>query len=124
MGMVHPGSLVTAIQATGPTTVGGVRPGDEIRFSDPVALLKLKLPFSSWNNAGAVADYFLSILFPAEGKANLDLYRLSAINFLNTGDDGVTGSLFSGLGNTSSTYDTRVRGLVALLMTTQRFQEQ
>ena len=93
-------------------------------FSDPVALLKLKLPSSSWNNAGAVADFFLGILFPAEGKANLDMYRISAVSFLNTGDDGTTVSLFSGQSNVGTIYDTRVRGLVSLLMTSQRFQEQ
>jgi uncharacterized protein (DUF1800 family) len=108
---------------TAPTTSG--RPTDAGNcFSDPVALLKMKLPSNAWNNTGAVADYFLSILFPAEGKANLDLYRLSAIGFLNTADDGVSLALFSSLGNTSTTYDTRVRGMVSLLMTTQRFQEQ
>lgn len=90
---------------------------------DPVTLLK-KLPAASWNNAGDVADYFLSILFPGEGKANLDLYRSSAINFLNTGDDGLSSSPFSSQPNTGATYDTRVRGMVSLLMTTQRFQEQ
>jgi len=92
--------------------------------TDPVALLKKKLSAASWNDAGAVADYFLSILFPGEGKANLDLYRTSAINFLNTGDNGVTPSAFASLGNTSAAYDTRVRGMVSWLMTSQRFQEQ
>jgi uncharacterized protein (DUF1800 family) len=92
--------------------------------SDPVALLKKKLPSASWNNPTAVADYFVSILFPAEGKANLDLYRNAAVTFLNTDDAGTGSSLFSGLGNTSTTYDTRVRGMVSMLMTTQRFQEQ
>ena len=38
-------------------------------LTDPVGLLKKKLPAASWNNAGDVADYFLSILYPAEGKA-------------------------------------------------------
>jgi len=89
-----------------------------------VALLKKKLPTASWNDASAVADYFLSILYPAEGKANLDLYHSSAVKFLNTDDGGVASSLFSGLSNTSTTYDTRVRGMVAWLMTLQRFQEQ
>jgi hypothetical protein len=56
--------------------------------------------------------------------ANLDLYRLSAINFLNTNDDGVSTSFFGTLANNGPIYDTRVRGLVSLLMTTQRFQEQ
>ncbi len=91
---------------------------------DPVALLKKKLPAASWNNAGAVADYFLAILYPGEGAGNLALYRQAAINFLNTADNGTTASLFSSLGNTTTTYDTRVRGMVAMLMTFQRFQEQ
>ena len=91
---------------------------------NPVTLLKLKLPSSSWNNAGAVADYFLDILFPGEGKANLDFYRTAAINFLNTLDNGSTSSPFTGLANTSTTYDTRVRGMVSMLMTSPRFQEQ
>lgn len=92
--------------------------------TDPVALLKRKLPSSSWDNAGAVADFFLTVLFFGEGRANLDLYRNSAVNFLNTADDGVTSSPFNGLGNTTTAYNTRVRGMVAMLMTLQRFQEQ
>jgi hypothetical protein len=92
--------------------------------ADPVALLKKKLPSTDWNNAGAVADYFLGILLPCEGKANLDLYRTAAINFLNTSDTGTVSSPFSGLGNTTTTYDTRVRGMVAAIMTSQRFHEQ
>ncbi len=96
--------------------------------TDPVALLQRKITDSAqWRNAGAVADFFLGILYPAEGAANLNLYRQSAMNFLNTADDGVTASLFSGLtvsATAGSTYDTRVRGMVAMLMTFQRFQEQ
>jgi uncharacterized protein (DUF1800 family) len=92
--------------------------------SDPVALLKKKLANTDWNNAGAVADYFLGIILPSEGKANLDLYRTQAINFLNTADDGVTASAFASLGNTTTTYDTRVRGMVAAIMSSQRFHEQ
>src|SRR6185295_9772144 len=49
--------------------------------TDPVALLKKKLASAQWNDAAAVADYFLGILLPGEGKANLDLYRTAAINF-------------------------------------------
>jgi hypothetical protein len=92
--------------------------------SDPVALLKKKLPSTAWNDAGAVADYFLGIILPSEGKANLDIYRIAAINFLNVGDDGVTSSPFSALTNTTAAYDTRVRGMVAAIMTSQRFHEQ
>jgi uncharacterized protein (DUF1800 family) len=106
-------------------TSGGGRTSDAgNNVCDPVALLKKKLPSGNWNDTGAVADYFLSILYPAEGKANLDLYRASAIAFLDTGDDGVTPSPFLSLSNTSGTYDLRVRGMVAMLMTFQRFQEQ
>ena len=59
---------------------------------------------------------YASIIFSAElGDAG--------IKFLNTADDGVTTSTFS-TGLSTSTYDTRVRGLVAMLMGQQRFQEQ
>ena len=85
--------------------------------------MKAKLPSNQWNDAGALADYFLSILYPGEGKANLDSYRNLAIEFLNTADNGAA-SLLTSLSNTSATYDTRVRGMVAMLMTMQRFQEQ
>ena len=87
----------------------------------------MKLPSASWRDAGAVADYFLDVLFPGEGKANLDVYRTAAINFLNTADNGTTASPFNALAVSSvagSTYDTRVRGMVSMLMTSPRFQEQ
>ena len=103
------------------------RPNDAGGAStDPVALLKKKLPAASWNNAGDVADYFLGILYPAEGKANLDLYRAAAIAFLNDGstDSPPSATTFAALSNTSASYNTRVRGMVSWLMTTQRFQEQ
>jgi len=92
-----------------------------------VTLLKSKLPSGSWNVAGDVADYFLSILYPAEGRANLDLYRASAIAFLNTSDDGLSQSLFSAMDSNSTgagSYDNRVRAMVSMLMTLHRFQEQ
>ncbi|HTD85093.1 MAG TPA: DUF1800 family protein [Candidatus Binatia bacterium] len=112
-------SLLTAANAS-PT-----RPGDAgNNFANPVTLLKKKLPNSAWNDASAVTDYFIGIIYPGEGRANLDQYRAAAIQFLNTGDSGLTSSAFSGLGNTSTAYDTRVRGMVSYLMTLQRFQEQ
>ena len=98
--------------------------GGNFNLSDPVALLKAKLPSGSWNNAGAVADFFLANLFPAEGLGNLQSYRTLAMNFLDTNDNGVGQSLFSGLVNTTPAYDTRVRATVAMLMTLPRFQEQ
>ena len=71
----------------------------------------------------AKAFAFLGILYPSEGSANLKLYRDAGISFLNTADDGITASPFS-TGLAATTYDTRVRGLVSMLMTLQRFQEQ
>ena len=101
------------------------RPADAgNNFCDPVALLKRKLPAASWNVSSDVADYFVRTLYPGEGVGNLSLYKSAAIRFLDTADDGVTASLFSGLGNTNANYDTRVRGMVAMLMAFQRFQEQ
>jgi hypothetical protein len=93
-------------------------------FTDPVALIKSKVPASSWSDPGAVADYFLGVIYPAEGKANLALYRESAITFLNQADDGVTASAFTNLAPNTTNYDTRVRGMVAMLLTFQRFHEQ
>jgi len=91
---------------------------------DPVGLLKKKLPSGSWDNAGAVADYFLNILYPGEGAGNLSLYRNAAISFLNTDVNGTTSSALNTLGNTTPAYDIRVRGMVSMLMAFQRFQEQ
>ncbi|MFM8469202.1 MAG: DUF1800 family protein, partial [Limisphaerales bacterium] len=97
--------------------------------TSPVRLLFTRLPLlADQQDAAKVAEVFLSLLFPGEGAANLNLYRAAAINFLNTADDGMSASAFSALtpGTTtgSNTYDTRVRGMVAMLMTMQRFQEQ
>ena len=91
--------------------------------TDPVTLLKLKLPSNQWNNTTNVADFFLGLIYPGEGKANLDAYRNLAITFLDTADNG-TSNLFTTLSNTGTTYNNRVRGMVAMLMTMQRFQEQ
>ncbi|MCI0365697.1 MAG: DUF1800 domain-containing protein, partial [Phycisphaerales bacterium] len=91
--------------------------------ANPVALLQKKRPSAEWYDAGAVADFFLGLLYPAEGRANLDQYRAAAVRFLNTADDGVTPDLLRS-GMAAATYDTRIRGMVAMLMTFQRFQEQ
>ncbi len=95
---------------------------------DPVGLIRARFPSLSpagnLSSASDVANYFLGLLYPGEGKGNVDAFRIAAINFLNTGDDGVVSSPFSGLSTTSSTYDTRVRGMVAMLMSLQRFNEQ
>ncbi|MBC8002430.1 MAG: DUF1800 family protein [Opitutaceae bacterium] len=100
-----------------------VDPGTGFR-TDPVGLLKRKLPQVKWDVATDIADYFLSIIYPGEGRANLDPYKSVAVSFLNTANDGVTASLFANLGNTTPAYDQRVRGMVAMLLTLPRFQEQ
>ncbi len=91
--------------------------------SDPVKLLKLKLPSASWNNDAAVVDFFLGLLYPGEGAGNTGRDRQAAIDFLNSNDTGVPGtSLFSAQSGT--TYDNRVRSMVGFLMCLPRFQEQ
>jgi hypothetical protein len=105
-------------------------PGGNHSVSDPVGLLRYKLslqtPPGSVTDAGNVADYLLNIIYPGEGAANLTLYRAATINFLNTGDDGVTASPLNGLSQTGnpSPFETRVRGAVAMLLGFQRFEEQ
>lgn len=98
--------------------------------TSPLGLLQAKLPLQvppgSVSNATNVVDYFLGTLYAGEGRANLDLYRTAALNFLNTDDAGAS-SPFSALtvsGTAGSTYDNRLRGMVAMLLTMQRFQEQ
>ncbi|MDB6110646.1 MAG: hypothetical protein JWR69_2396, partial [Pedosphaera sp.] len=96
---------------------------------DIQGLIRAKLPPSSWTNAPVIADYFLSILYPGEGAANLALYKTTAVNFLNDGsaDAPVTTLPFSSVPistSATSTYDQRLRGMVGALMTLQRFQEQ
>ena len=96
---------------------------DSSTFIDPVALLRAKKP-AALADAGAAADYLLHLLFPAEGTANLASYRDLAIRFLNTADNGTTPSPYSSLVQGSVAHENRVRGLVAFLLTTPRFQEQ
>ena len=93
--------------------------------SDPVGLLKLKLPAASLKDPSAVADLFLKYLFLGEGTGNLSLDRDAAVAFLNSNDAGApNSSLFASLDPTSAAYDARVRGMVALLLSLPRFHEQ
>ncbi len=92
--------------------------GTRSNTSDPSALIRQKLPSSSWNDPEAVVDYFLRILYPGEGAANLGQDRQVAIDFLNTNEAGAA-SPFDLVA-----HDGRVRGMVALLMCFPRFQEQ
>ena len=99
-------------------------------ITSPLALLQRKFPLQApagnVSNATNVVDYFLGIFFPGEGAANLNQYRTAGINFLNS-DDASLSSPFANLTVTATagqTYDNRLRGLVAMLLTLQRFQEQ
>lgn len=91
---------------------------------NPVALL----PSEIRNDAGAVADHFLRLLYPGEGAGNLAPARLAAVSFLDDGaaDTATTyrTTKFASLPYTSASYAERVRGLLALLMTQQRFHQQ
>ena len=111
-------SFCMASGATGKSDAGAAN------TSDPVALMKKNLPPTDWGKGDAVARYFVGILFPGEGRANLDNYTRLATKFLNTSDDGVVTSLLSASTLSAANYDTRIRGAVGLLMTLPRFQEQ
>ncbi len=97
-------------------------------ITDPVTLLRLRLPvLADQKDASKVADLFLSLIYPGEGKASLDEYRTHAMNYLNTDDSGANSSPFNLLTPSNvanNIYDTRVRGMVAMLMSLQRFNEQ
>lgn len=93
--------------------------GTRNNTSDPVKLIRLKLPSDSWSDPGAIVDYFAGLLYAGEGAANLGLEREAAIQYLNTGADGLDTSAFN-----LEAHEDRVRGVVALLMCLPRFQEQ
>jgi ABC-type transport system involved in cytochrome bd biosynthesis fused ATPase/permease subunit len=91
---------------------------------NPVALL----PAEIRNDAGAVADHFLRLLYPGAGAGNLAPARQAAVSFLDDGsaDTATTyrTTKFVSLPATSASYAERVRGLVAMLMSQQRFHQQ
>jgi uncharacterized protein (DUF1800 family) len=107
---------------------GGTGNDAQNSLCNPVGLIKAKLPSFSWNNAGAVADYFLGILYPGQGAGNLQFARQTAINFLNDGkaDSQTTyqNTAFAGVPNAHPSYDERVRGMVGALLALPRYQEQ
>jgi uncharacterized protein (DUF1800 family) len=134
-GWVDAGSLAerirfvsSYIKAPGQTNKNDQNTSLTNNICHPVQLLQLRLANSAdWRDAGKVSDLFLGLLFPGEGRASLDYYRTVAMNYLNTADDGITPSMFSALtvsATPGSAYDNRVRGMVAMLMSLQRFQEQ
>ena len=90
--------------------------------SDPVGLIRKRLSSGSWNNDAAVVDFFLGLLYPGEGSANLGRDREAAIAHLNLNELGTASSPFSSL--SGAAYDGRVRSMVGFLMSLPRFQEQ
>jgi uncharacterized protein (DUF1800 family) len=116
-----------ALAGAGLASGTGVRSSPDSSGSsriDPSALLTLRLTNGANRSAEAVTDELLRLLFPSEGAGNLSQYQALAIQFLNTADNGTTASDFSRLVPGTKEYDGRVRGLVALLLSTPRFQEQ
>ncbi len=106
--------------------------GGNHNITDPAALMKSRLTtVADQKNAGKVVDLFLGYIYPGEGRANLDLYRTAALNYLNSNDNGTpNSSLWGGLTDTSgvptdnTTYENRLRGMISMLLTQQRFNEQ
>jgi uncharacterized protein (DUF1800 family) len=99
-------------------------------LTDPGGLIRAKFPLDAdRRDAAKVADLFIAMIFPGEGAANLNQYRTAAIDFLNTNVQ-LTNLPFSAFSaqtvssSATSAYDVRVRGMVAMLLTFQRFQEQ
>ena len=134
-GWVDAGSLVERVRFTSSLlkATSDARKNDSNQFlvanvTLPVQLMQLRMASATdMRDAGKVADFFLGLLFLGEGRASLEHYRQVAINFLDYADNGTTPSSFSGLTPSAaggSPYDTRVRGMVAMLMSLQRFEEQ
>lgn len=99
--------------------------GGAQNISNPVAILQARLPAGSLTDPVAVTDEFLHILFPGEGRANLDLLRSEGVRLLDSNDTGTPGSSpFSALSASSAEYDLRVRELVGLLLCHPYFMEQ
>jgi len=88
--------------------------------SDPVALLAKRMP-GQLSDAAAVVDFFLGLIYPGEGTANLGRDRQAAIEILNTNEAGGS-SPFNVL--SGGAYDGRVRSMVGFLLSLPRFQEQ
>ena len=134
-GWVDAGSLVERVRFTSSMlkATTDARKNDSNQFllanvTLPVQLMQLRMSNASdMRDAGKVADFFLALLFPGEGRASLEHYRRVAVNFLDTADNGTASSPFNALPPSSAAgnaYDTRVRGMVAMLMSLQRFEEQ
>jgi len=116
-----------ALAGSGLTTGTGVRSNPDAMGAnriDPAGLVSLRRGNGADRSADSVTDLLLRLLFPSEGAGNLTEYRALGIRFLNTADNGTTASAFATLVPGTRDYDSRVRGLAALLLSSPRFQEQ
>ncbi|HEY6167713.1 MAG TPA: DUF1800 family protein [Verrucomicrobiae bacterium] len=122
--------IQTYLMTTGDTNKNDGISGGNKNVADPVGLIKSRLAAGDQGNANVVADLFLKMLYPGEGAVNLAQYKDAAVRFLQSDQFGdvQTSTTFSTEASNStapgSEYDTRVRGMVSLLMTLQRFNEQ
>ncbi len=91
--------------------------------TNPVRLIQSRLPSTHWNDAAAVVDLFLDLIYPGEGAGNLGRDRQAAIDYLNANELGQPGtSPFGSLSGTA--YDGRVRSMVGFLLSLPLFHEQ
>src|SRR6185503_3764848 len=75
-------SLMKAVGQTGKNDANNLLNNN---VTDPVRLLQLRLPVpADQKDASKVAELFLALIFPGEGRASLDEYKRIAMNFLNT----------------------------------------
>jgi hypothetical protein len=111
----------------------GIAGGNRTRLN-PHGLLTKYLPLDKQSDADTVVRFFLALLYPGEGGANLDLYRRRGIEVLDTsagvspstGGGTYSAGSFAGVpvSGANSEYHFRVRRMVATLMSLPRFHEQ
>jgi len=97
---------------------------DTDNVCDPVALLQDRMPAGDWNNAEAVTDYLLGLVYPSEGTANLTLDRDECLFLLNSDASGTPGSSPFATLTDPDAYGERVRSLAALILAAPKFHDQ
>ncbi|MBI3881038.1 MAG: DUF1800 family protein [Verrucomicrobia bacterium] len=116
--------IQTALMASGDAAKNDLISGNNNTFTDPLGFVKKRLNDASQQNVLAIANLFVDNLFLGEGKQNLDLYRTAAVNFLNSNASGAQDAYGPRADYGSESHDERLRGMIAMLMSLPRFQEQ
>jgi hypothetical protein len=98
--------------------------GGDDNECDPVALIQDQLAPGLWNDAEAVTDYLLGLVYPGEGTANLAPDREECIRLLNSDATGVPDSSPFVTLTDPTDYDVRVRSLAGLILANPKFHEQ